>query len=243
MSESTGLYMVRLVLNAARLYRLAMERRLPLQHLDLGYLVHSATRELFGEHGPQPFAIVSEKGADIEVLGYAPAAKEELKRHADTFANPALHAVCRWESLSDKPFPTMWRPDMRMGFVSRVCPIQRMAKDGVNYKKGAEVDVFLAKCWETGDKSVPVVRDGVYREWLEKQFEKQGARLMEFRMTSFQRERVCRRTQGQERRASCPERPSAVVEGELIVTDPERLGRWWRGASAVIGHSGSGCSS
>jgi CRISPR system Cascade subunit CasE len=98
-----------------------------------------------------------------------------------------------------------------------------MAKGGVHHKKGAEVDAFLARCWDAGE-GVGVEREGVYRDWLDAHLERLGgARLISATVSGFKLERMIRRTHGDERRSVRVERPDVLFKGELEVTDPDRF--------------------
>ena len=95
-----------------------------------------------------------------------------------------------------------------------------MNTDGPRHRKGAEVDVFLARCWAAGDPKIEVDREQTYREWLGQRLGGAGgARLIEGRLLGFKRERMVRRTTGPDRRSSNLERPDALIEGVLEVIE------------------------
>jgi CRISPR system Cascade subunit CasE len=224
--QAEPLYMLRLCLDTAGLFELGRRRHLPLREIDVGYLAHCALGELFGEGAPKPFHLENGRRV-VSLLAYSPAGAEELRRRADTFATPEVHAICDWGRFAAKPMPSSWEAGVRYGFRVRTCPVVRMMRDGEKHRRGAEVDAFLARCWQLGD-GTPVDREAVYREWLTAELERRGgAILREFRMTSFQRERLVRRT-GVERRAAIRERPDATMEGVIEVSDGAAFGELLR---------------
>lgn len=218
-SDAQELHMVRLSLDVTRLVDLGRRRGLPPHDTDWGYLVHCQLGELFGERAPAPFVIDGQKRGTLEVLGYSAVPDKVLREHAEAFADPLVHAGCDWERFASKPMPATWRSGMRLGFRIRACPTVRMSGERPGlHRKRAEVDAFLARCWEVGD--APVDRETVYGEWLSRELGRGGAAgLLQMRLEGFQRERVVRRTQGSERVARRQERPEAWLEGTLEVRD------------------------
>lgn len=215
------LFLVSIHFDARKLYVEGKARRLPLRDIDLGYLLHCHLTDLFGELAPKPFTIAAEKGSDVHILGYSNAAAETLRDQAHRFASPEKFAGCDWERLGTKPVPVAWHANHRVGFSVRACPTQRMAGDGPTWKKGAEVDVFLAHCQKVGAE-VPVDRENVYLSWLERQFETLGgAKLEAARLVGFKRERLFRRTDAASGRRV--ERPTGLFEGELVVSEPMKF--------------------
>ncbi|MGC3997674.1 MAG: type I-E CRISPR-associated protein Cas6/Cse3/CasE [Anaeromyxobacter sp.] len=114
--------------------------------------------------------------------------------------------------------PSQWESGRRFGFEVRACPIVRMSSEGPKWRKGAEVDAFLARCWKA--EGQPVEREAVYREWLARELDRRtGARLVSVEVEAFKRERVVRRDHAPERRASTSERPDVLFRGVLEVAD------------------------
>ncbi len=217
-----SLTMLRLAFDGPRLMELARRRRLPTRDVDLGYVVHCALGELFGEAAPKPFAITREQGRVVEVLAYAAQGREALHTAAQTFADPALYdGLCHWPSFSGKPMPEHFTTGQRLGFTVRVCPTVRPAKPGLHQESaGAEVDAFLAACRKVGPE-VKVDREGVYQEWLLAEIERRGGVTVEhLKLDHFQLERFTRRHQGGDRKSESRDRPSASFSGTLTVTDP-----------------------
>lgn len=220
--ESNCVHMVQLALHADRLFSLARSRRLPTREVDTGYVVHALLRGLFGEDAPQPFAMLPGKGRIVPVLGYALLDDAALRRRADEYAAPEAHAAVDWSRFAAKPMPVEWSPGRRLGFRLRACPTVRMAKAGPHHAAGAEVDVFLAKCWATGNPEQAVDREVVYRDWLAAQLERRGgARLARVAVSGFQLEPLMRRTQAREgdRKARVLRKPEVTFDGELEVVD------------------------
>jgi len=213
-----GLYMVQIELDRARLFEFARRRRLPLRDLDLGYLLHCATRSVFGEYAPHPFSF-EDRGRDLTMLGYTSHPSERLAEHGRAFSEPMDWAILR--DLASKPMPQSFPSLVRLGFEARICPIVRKASAGPKHAKGAEVDVFLSRCWEQREPAA-LDRESVYREWLRCRLEQStAATLVSASLVGFRRERVLRSTHGRvgSRFRMC-ERPDARVRGILEVGDP-----------------------
>lgn len=211
------LYLVRVSLDAPRMFANAPWYG----EADTGYLAHCQLSALFGDLAPKPFLVGGGRGRAVEVLGYSTASADALRDHALAFADPKFTESCDLEGMAAKPLPTsLWRAGRRLGFEVRVCPVHRKARDGERHARGAEVDVFLSRCWEAGP-GVAVDREAVYREWLAARLATGGARLVEARMVQFERTQVLRRTHGDQRRARRVERPEARFVGTLEITDPE----------------------
>ena len=225
-ADPSTLHMVRLALRADGLFLLARRRGLPPRTADLGYLAHAVLRELFGDDAPCPFAVESEQGRWLPVLGYARAPAPQLQQSAQQLADPGIWELCDWATLASKPMPPSWPPGARLGFRVRVCPIRRMASAGPKHRKGAEVDEFLARCWKLDDPSQPVDREVTYREWLANRLAQHGAASLESAtLERFCRQRLLRRTQGSQRRSIACERPDALLRGTLRVDDPSAFQR------------------
>jgi len=211
------LYMLRLRFETPRLYELGRRRRLPVRETDVGYLLHCALKELFGADAPAPFAVARTESRHLEVLAYSRRGASELQDHARAFADPGVHGCCDLAALERnvKRMPEAWPDGARLGFRVRACPVVRMSSEGPHWRKGAEVDAFLARCWKEEGKAVD--RESVYREWMTGELERRGARLVDLEMKGFQRQRVVRRDHGAERRSHVAERPDAMLEGVLDV--------------------------
>lgn len=227
-SDTPQLHMHSLKLDAARLIALGRRLRLPMREVDPGYLVHSQLGELFGELAPPLFAIAGDQGREWRVLAYGDHDQARLRAHADAFADPAVFAAVDWAGSASKPMPQAWPAGQVLGFEVRVCPVVRKSGAGDRHRAGAEVDVFLDRCWAVGD-GVKVDREAVYRDWLAEHLKRHGgASLGSATITAFRRVQLVRRTQGEQRTARMLERPDVIVRGELTVEDPTEFARLLR---------------
>ncbi len=227
------LHLVRLGIDAQKLYAFARRSRAAAREFDEGYAVHALFAALF-DHGapedarvaPKPFHIISSAGRKLEVLGYASLDHRALAERATTFADPlAWDAGCDLETMASKPMPTRFESGTQLGFSVRACPIRRIAKRGPMTRDRAEVDAFLAKSWEVGP-DVPLDRQDVYGAWLGEELAKEGAAtLVETAMASFQLGQLHRRSHGEERKGHRTERPDVTFEGVLEVKDGTAFGR------------------
>lgn len=229
---TAALHLVRLRVDAQKLYRFARRSRATAREFDEGYAVHALLAALF-DHGapeaervaPKPFHVTGTDQRVMEVLGYASLDHQALVERAQSFADPAAWGVCDLDGAASKPMPAAFPAGTRLGFTVRACPIRRVAKRGPMERERAEVDAFLAKSWEVG-REVPLDREAVYRAWLEEEIAKDGAAaVVEARTTSFQLGRLHRRTQGEERRGHRTSRPDVTFDGVLEVKDPEAFAR------------------
>jgi len=212
-------------LHQGRLFELARRRNLPVHQVDLGYIVHCALGELFGENAPQPFAITGDRGSHVRVLGYAAKPKEALVRDSAGLADPSIQAVSASATHESKRMPDAWEAGQRLGFAVRVLPVVRLARGATIRKAGAETDAFLAKALIAGPDA-KLDREEVYRGWFVEQFSRLGgAQVADVRLTSFQRVRLIRRTQGNSRASHVTEQPSASLAGTFEVTEPNAFQR------------------
>jgi len=216
------LRMIRLRLEAPRLFDLARRRKLPSRVHDPGYVVHCQLKELFGDDAPAPFSVIEGAGRWLTVLAYTKRAAADLVDHARSFADPSAVAACDLSTLVDKVLPVEWPSGKRLGFEVRVCPIVRLSAavqvpGGPTIREGAEVDAFLARCWKT---SGPVEREEVYRDWLAKEIERRGGiKVLSARVKGHTRATVVRRDHASERSAKVSDRPDVTFTGEAEVTD------------------------
>jgi CRISPR system Cascade subunit CasE len=221
MLEPAPLSLVQLSLDTRRLFALGRQLHLPLESADVDYLAHCALSALFGRHCPKPFRSHSARGGRLPILGYSQAPESALREHADQFGDPLAHAAIDWDGFAVKAMPASFAVGRRYGFEVRACPTLRKHAASDRHKKGAEVDVFLSRCWEVGDPSIPVDREAVYLDWLKERLSDGGARLESGQLTSFQRSHLLRRRQGGERGSRRLERPDALLRGNLAVVDPD----------------------
>jgi len=223
MTDEAGLHMIQMSLRTERLLLLGKRLRLPVRGNDEGYLIHCLLKELFGEDAPKPFALRNERGSTLSVLAYGNRSHKDLGRSAMAFALPEAFDACDWSRLTSKPMPAAWMEGQHLGFEVRLCPVVRMGSDGPHHRKGAEVDVFLARCFAAGDPAVLVDRETVYCEWLAERLEQGGAQSVRACLRRYHRKRLLRRSQGEPRTAETCERPDVVMDGVLEVRDPKRF--------------------
>lgn len=229
---SQALHLVRLAIDAQKLYSFARRSKAASREFDEGYAVHALFAALF-DHGaaedsriaPRPFHIASSGGRQLDVLGYASVDHRALCERAKTFADPIAWGACDLGTIASKPMPGAFEAGMRLGFSVRLCPISRIAKRGPMTRDRAEVDAFLARAWEVGPE-VKLDREQVYREWLTQELQKENAaKLVDASMQNFRLGRMHRRTQGEERRGHRTERPDVTFDGVIEVGDSEAFSR------------------
>lgn len=224
MSAKNGaLHMVQFDLNSRRLFQLERELKLPSRAVDLGYLVHCELGSLFGDQAPAPFHVEERPQGALRVLGYTTTGADAMLEYAERFALPDAWKGLDRDSFAAKPMPSSWPQGLRLQFRLRAAPVVRKASAGEYHRKGAEIDAFLARCWQVG-AGVKVDREQVYAEWLRDQIERHGgAAVDQVGLLAFRRSRLLRRTQGASRQAHYCERPDALMEGRLVIRDGERF--------------------
>ena len=212
--------MTRIALDSKGVFRLPSMLHLPRYKNDKGYLVHCLLKILFGDDAPQPFFIENDYGRRMTVLGYTSTNPDELKHEASATADPEIYNIVDWKGLSSKEMPASWATGQRYGFQVRACPVIRKASAGPNFKKGAEVDVFLDACWQAKNDGENVDREEVYVNWLRKQLIQHGeVELVSAGMLAFKRSPLLRRNHQPKRTSHFCDRPDVLITGTLQVGD------------------------
>lgn len=188
---------------------------------DEGAALHHLLGETFGPSVLQPFRLMVASGAKTGTLyAYAASDAESLRARALSCMTPSLADVIALDRLRSLPRPISgWMNGKRLGFDLRLRPVVRLAssltgldESGVEvaFRKGAEVDAFLAEAL----RDRQTTREKVYLDWLSARLasaatlESSSTRLVSFQRTTIMRDG--RRLEG----------PDAVVHGTLTITDP-----------------------
>jgi CRISPR system Cascade subunit CasE len=218
------LHLVKVPLRIDKLATIAKRRDIPLRDLDDGYLAHCVLRELWQDAAPTPF-VLRRAGRILDAWGYSRADYHALVEHARAFGDPTVvGAIDDVDAIASKPMPR-FESGRRIGFLLRACPVVRLAKARAGHRAGAEVDAFLARCFEVGPSEV-VDREAVYRGWLEKRLGDRatsGVVAETIRIAGIAREGLVRRTQGDNRQARRLQRPEVCFEGDLVIEDGDRF--------------------
>ncbi len=221
------LHLVRLVLDRRALVRLAARHRLA-HNVDEGYVLHAGLAQLFAVSSEPATVPLSSFTVDDNyptdqrrpdeayVLGYAAEAGAALAGRMGP-SRAELVRVCKSTAV-----PT-FSVGQRLGFRARVCPIVRtkvagerpLGVDRRGRMKSREIDAFIHATLGLS-KETYVSRETVYVDWLRKQLEGGGACTLDgAKLAEFRRDVMPRK--GGEKAI---ERPNAVMEGTLTVTDP-----------------------
>jgi CRISPR system Cascade subunit CasE len=222
--SNESIFMLRAEFDELALMRFADRSGLNLRLADGGYILHAATRALFGDAAPRPFAVRDARARRLTLYGYAPVDHRELGERARALADPlALDALVPG-SLCSKAMPSAWRAGALYRFTTRVCPVVRIS-GRAGGEGPRETDAFLHQCLRAGS-DVFVDRQAVYRDWLRRELERGGAarlpRIDDVRLARFQRQRLGRRDRsGPDARLKRCERPDATLAGVLEVNSPE----------------------
>jgi CRISPR system Cascade subunit CasE len=215
-----ALHLVKVPMRADKLVAIAKRRRIRVRDLDDGYLVHCLLTELWQGNAPAPF-VLRGSGRTLDAWGYSRADASQLIQHAHEFGDPsALDALNGVEAICSRSMPRFDK-GRRVGFLTRVCPVARLAKSRRGHRAGAEIDVFLSRCYAAASDQ-RVSREAVYRDWLGDRFKNvttTGARLTRVSVAAMARTRIVRRTHSEAREAKVLERPDVRFEGDLLIED------------------------
>jgi CRISPR system Cascade subunit CasE len=246
------LYFVRLPLSIPALGRWAADRNLGWSvrrgakgqerdaGLDEGRALHHLLTETFGQRVLHPFRLfVAPQAKQGHVYAYSRAGHAALLEVAQACAMPEAQTVFDLQGLAAKTMPDNWRVGRRMGFEVRVRPVSRLLKplpnSGGAFAKGAELDVFLIEALRrfpsgSASDSEPQdtkqdtmlkagrTREAVYTDWLAQKLADSATLVPGVRLTRFERDRAART-------GSSIEGPSAILQGDLMIDQPENFPR------------------
>lgn len=222
----TPLHLVRLVLDRRALARLAANHRLS-QAVDEGYLLHAGLAQLFAtsvERAEVPlhnFAVDDTRAESVPQPGSLFVLAYAATNDAGLQAQMGPSRLSMLQHCVSTEMPEFER-GQRLGFRTRVCPIVRtripgdrpLGTDRHGKAKAREMDAFVHATLGV-PRETRVVREDVYADWLRAQVATRGgAEIEDVRLSAFQREGMRRR------KSPAMERPNALMEGTLTVTDP-----------------------
>lgn len=214
-----SLHLIELPLSLRALHLWAGGRALGKQ-FDEGLALHHLLGETFGPASLQPFRLMVGPRAQVGTLyAYSTEDAETLRRQAIATLAPSHVEVIDLRNLRSVPRPrTSWTAGQRLGFDLRLRPVVRLASAlsgvddlgaEVSFRKGAEVDAFLAKVL----RNEKTTREEAYLAWLGERLAPAAALdPAATRLASFQRRRI-------QRDGKRLEGPDAVLHGTLIVND------------------------
>ncbi|MCB9654806.1 MAG: type I-E CRISPR-associated protein Cas6/Cse3/CasE [Deltaproteobacteria bacterium] len=218
-SSDSGAYLLKIPLDAARLFALSRQARFSERGADEGYLIHSVLRELWQDLAPIPF-VVRNNHRELDVWGYSGSSPDELQARVRAFGDPELvRVLVDVERIAGRAMPVL-ECGKRIGYQLRAMPVVRLSKALASHRAGAEIDAFLARSFSVGPGE-QISREAVHREWLLNRFAGRpaGVRIETVRVAAMARGRFVRRGQGQPRKACRIERPDVRFDGEAIVED------------------------
>ena len=147
---------------------------------DPRYLVHAATRKVFGQFGPQPFCIQAESN---RILGYCETTDTVLREKLDMCKDidPLLSTVFRLPEICTRTMPSTWHNGSRYRFMVQCRPTTRFhwrSEKPSQDRPYIESDAWLYKMfndWSRTDKRLSLREyrlqhraemESVYTEWL-----------------------------------------------------------------------------
>lgn len=220
------LHLVELPIDLRELHRWAGSRDFGGGNFDEGKALHHLLGETFGPAALQPFRLmVSPRGRTGTVYAYSDHDSHSLRDVASATATPGQQAAMGLDQLRSIPRPpSSWKAGQRLGFDLRVLPLVRLHSElsgateaGVplTFRKGAEVDAFLARVL----RGEGTTRERVYLEWLSRRLAPAATLdVPATRMASFRRQRVTRKG----RRLEVPD---ITIHGTLAICDPAAFAR------------------
>lgn len=223
--SSDSLYLTQLRVDLPRLLRASHLSLRAMEHLDLGYLVHTFLDSMFGAAAFRPFvlpALQSSEGSvghqrSLEVLGYSRLDAAGLNHAALEGALPELYAALDGEICS-KPMPSAWPLGRMVRLGLRACPTVRYMQGG----KQREMDAFL-RAVESGAAQS---REKVYVDWLQRELGHNPAlRIHSVRVESFRLVHLVRRTQGESRQGCVIQLPEVWFDIQVEVLDSDAFAR------------------
>ena len=225
--NNVPLFMIQMQLDIRKIYIQASAVKLLKPGVDEGYYLHQQIAEMFGENVFSSFFLLGQSHGWLNVLGYSQYGANDLKRRAQEFSTPFRYGVCNWDTFSGKPMPSDWPVGQAYRFSVKTCPVVRLSSGNGVFKKGAEVDAYVAR---VSSSSTPkLTRESVYKKWLEEVFERSSAvRSLQVRLEGFRLSRLLRRSHGERRSAKVIERPEARMNGVLEIADSEKFNEFLR---------------
>lgn len=194
------------------------------QSFDEGAALHHLLNETFGPAALQPFRLmVAPRAALGRLYAYTTQDPGTLKETADATAPPEVARALTPHALEARTMPMNWPAGRRIGIDVRLCPVVRLASaisppegaDGHGFKKGAEVDAFLAEALRKPDRQAMSeagrTREAVYTDWLRARLEGTAA-LDDARLASVRRTHAARGTRA-------PQQPDIVIHATLTIRD------------------------
>lgn len=215
-----SLHLIELPLSLKAVHLWAGGRKLGAQY-DEGLALHHLLGETFGPAVLQPFRLlVAPRAQDGTLYAYAAMDAGALRQKARASLTPSHAEMIALDRLRSLPRPAAsWSAGQRLGFDLRIRPVVRLASPltgqddngtAVSFRKGAEVDAFLA----AGLRGKLATREAAYLDWLAERLAPAAVLdLTATRLASFQRTRI-------QRDGKRLEGPDAVLHGTLTITDP-----------------------
>lgn len=181
---------------------------------DLGYALHAAFKECLGDLAPQPF-LLRQLGQATVLLGYSAAAPQVWSEAVALPLPEPRASVATLLGLAGaqaRQMPGTWQAGRQLSFEVRCRPIARSRRDpdGSSRGRGGSHEVDVAAL------SPDQPKEQVYLDWLARQFEPRGARLVAGSVTGLRRTRVLRRPA---RQPVVSEGPDVTMAGTLEVAD------------------------
>lgn len=215
-------FLVQIRVDARKLMLQAASSGLLRHGADYGYYLHQQLLETFGKNVFSTFRHISTKSSYLTILAYSSYDADTLHEMAQTAAIPLRYSTIDWRHFASKPLPKSWPAGTRLKFEVKACPIVRIGSEHKKFRKGAEVDAFLASA--ESQNNYQISRETVYKDWLIKQFSRNSGACVETAfLNGFKRVKLLRRTHSQDRETKLLERPEASFTGVISVSDSDKF--------------------
>jgi CRISPR system Cascade subunit CasE len=216
MTTTERVYLISLPVERAKLAAFAAKRGTIPPSGDLGYALHQALNETFGEGAPKPFHFAN--NFDWPLLAYspheAPALQELASRQRQEVPTWALASeALGFASMAVRPLPEDWTEGTSYRFSVRTRPVCRVAR---HQERGLprECDVFLRAVVSKPDGTEWLDKQDVYSAWFKEQIPETAATLKSVKISQISRTQVYRK--GSPSLAG----PDVTFSGILQVGDP-----------------------
>ncbi len=216
-----SLYMLELQFNVAALYRFLHTQGQPKGEDDaaLSYGVHAWLGAAFGEMAPRPWRLLMDKQRPPRILGYARHNAGKLQQRLVDFTEPGIFQVCPEPQvmIASRAMP-VWQKGRRLGFQILVCPVGRKSESGI------EKDLFLIRA-DTDNNDGQLNRETVYCDWAKQRFARYSVDVDSIGLAGFRLAKQKRQTQTSKGKRAFHQivRPQALLEGTVIIKDPEQF--------------------
>jgi CRISPR system Cascade subunit CasE len=195
MTETDRLYLVSLPVDRVKLAGFAAKRGTIPPSGDLGYALHQALNETFGEGAPQPFHYSN--GFDGPLVAYSQHGEAKLRelsawQRKEVAAWALASEALGFASMRVWALPENWPAGTHYRFSVRTRPVCRVAHN-LERNLPRECDVFMRAVATKGDGARWLDKHDVYDAWFREQIPEAAATLKSVRISRLGKTQVYRK--------------------------------------------------